>query len=127
MHGRDLAQVIRNFPADRVFAELLNEPDVKADRWQTEVEELAAFVRQLLPDTTLIIGPVNWQRADLLPAFRPLTGPEYRLCHSFLRSDGFYPSGPLGSARPAAQRKRTALSDPCRRPRCSSDPAAIVE
>jgi endoglucanase len=69
----DLAQVIRNFPTDRVFAELLNEPDLKADRWQTEVEELAAFVRQLLPDTTLIIGPVNWQRADSLPAFRPLT------------------------------------------------------
>jgi endoglucanase len=69
----DLAQVIRNFPADRVFAELLNEPDLKADRWQTEVEDLAAYVRQLLPDTTLIIGPVNWQRADSLPAFRPLT------------------------------------------------------
>ena len=68
----DLAQVIRNFPTDRVFAELLNEPDVKADRWQTEVEELAAFVRQLLPDTTLIVGPVNWQRADSLSAFRPL-------------------------------------------------------
>jgi endoglucanase len=69
----DLAQVIRNFPADRVFAELLNEPDLKADRWQTEVEELAVFVRELLPETTLIIGPVNWQRADSLPAFRPLS------------------------------------------------------
>jgi endoglucanase len=68
----DLAEIIRNFPADRAFAELLNEPDLKADRWQTEVEELAAFVRQLLPNTTLIIGPVNWQRADSLPAFRPL-------------------------------------------------------
>jgi endoglucanase len=27
----------------------------------------------LLPDTTLIVGPVNWQRADSLPAFRPLS------------------------------------------------------
>ncbi len=69
----DLAQVIRNFPTDRIFAELLNEPDLKAARWQTEVEELAVFVRQLLPDTTLIVGPVNWQRADSLPAFYPLT------------------------------------------------------
>jgi endoglucanase len=55
-----------------VFAELLNEPDLKAARWQNEVEALAAFVRQLLPATTLIVGPVNWQRADSLPEFRPL-------------------------------------------------------
>lgn len=67
----DLAPVIRN-SSNRVFAELLNEPDVEAERWQSEVEELAGFVRQLLPDTTLIIGPVNWQRADSLPAFQPL-------------------------------------------------------
>jgi endoglucanase len=68
----DLAQVIRIHPSQRVFAELLNEPDVDAGKWQTEVEELAAFVRQRLPDTTLIVGPVNWQRADSLPEFRPL-------------------------------------------------------
>jgi endoglucanase len=68
----DLAEVIRNSPPDRIFAELLNEPDLKAERWQREVEELSAFVRKLLPDTTLIIGPVNWQRADSLPAFHPL-------------------------------------------------------
>lgn len=70
-----LAQVIRSFPPDRIFAELLNEPDIEADRWQREVEALAAFVRRLLPATTLIIGPVNWQRADSLPRFRPLADP----------------------------------------------------
>ncbi|WP_314949045.1 glycoside hydrolase family 5 protein [Bradyrhizobium cosmicum] len=70
-----LAQVIRSYPADRVFAELLNEPDVEADRWQQEVEALAAFVRRLLPATTLIVGPANWQRADSLPRFRPLPDP----------------------------------------------------
>jgi endoglucanase len=70
-----LAQVIRSYPSDRVFAELLNEPDVDADRWQKEVETVAAFVRQLLPATTLIVGPVNWQRADSLPRFRPLSDP----------------------------------------------------
>lgn len=70
-----LAQIIRPFPADRVFAELLNEPDIDADRWQTEVEALAGSVRQLLPATTLIVGPVNWQRADSLPRFRPLSDP----------------------------------------------------
>ncbi|WP_027575492.1 glycoside hydrolase family 5 protein [Bradyrhizobium sp. WSM1743] len=69
---RALAEVIRSHPADRIFAELLNEPDIEADRWQREVEALAAFVRGLLPATTLIVGPVNWQRADSLPGFRPL-------------------------------------------------------
>jgi len=70
-----LAEIARRHPADRVFAELLNEPDVEADRWQTEAEELAAFVRRLLPRTTIIVGPVNWQRADSLPGFRPLDDP----------------------------------------------------
>jgi endoglucanase len=67
-----LAEIARRHPADRVFAELLNEPDLEAERWQTEAEELAAFVRRLLPRTTIIVGPVNWQRADSLPGFRPL-------------------------------------------------------
>ncbi|KYG23326.1 endoglucanase [Bradyrhizobium sp. AT1] len=71
-----LAEVIRSYPPDRIFAELLNEPDVDADRWQTEVETLAVFVRGLLPKTTLVIGPVNWQRADSLPRFRPLPDPD---------------------------------------------------
>ena len=68
----DLAHIIQRYPADRIFAELLNEPDVDADKWQGEVEELASTVRQLLPQTTIIVGPVNWQRADSLPGFRPL-------------------------------------------------------
>lgn len=67
-----LAEVVRSYPSDRVFAELLNEPNVKADRWQAELEALATFVRRLLPKTTLIAGPANWQRADSLPEFRPL-------------------------------------------------------
>lgn len=71
-----LAGVIRSYPANRVFAELLNEPDVDADKWQTEVEALAVFVRRLLPATTLVVGPVNWQRADSLPRFRPLPDPD---------------------------------------------------
>ncbi|WP_128928271.1 glycoside hydrolase family 5 protein [Bradyrhizobium guangxiense] len=71
-----LAEVIRSYPADRVFAELLNEPDIDAGKWQIEVETLAAFVRRLLPTTTLIVGPVNWQRADSLPRFRPLPDPD---------------------------------------------------
>lgn len=67
-----LASIISFLPTDRVFAELLNEPDIDAARWQREVRELAAFVRARLPDTTLIVGPVDWQRADSLPALEPL-------------------------------------------------------
>jgi endoglucanase len=67
-----LAQIMRLHPADRIFAELLNEPDLDADRWQREAEELAGFVRRLLPRTTIIVGPVNWQRADSLPSLHPL-------------------------------------------------------
>jgi endoglucanase len=67
-----LARTMRRHPADRVFAELLNEPDLDADRWQSEAEELAGAVRQLLPRTTIIVGPVNWQRADSLASLRPL-------------------------------------------------------
>ena len=67
-----LATIIRRLPSEKVFAELLNEPDVDAQRWQSEVTELAAFVRARLPETTLIVGPVNWQRADSLANFQPL-------------------------------------------------------
>lgn len=69
----ELARILRRHSTDRVFAELLNEPDVDAARWQIELEELATLVRQLLPRTTIIVGPVNWQRADSLPDFRPLS------------------------------------------------------
>ncbi len=67
-----LAPVVRRFPPDKVFAELLNEPDVSPEQWRSDLRQLAAFVRQRLPETTLIVGPVNWQRADSLPGFEPL-------------------------------------------------------
>ncbi len=71
----NLAPIIRHHPQGLIFAELLNEPDIDADRWQIEAGQLAKFVRQLLPKTTLIVGPTNWQRADSLPNFRPLSDP----------------------------------------------------
>lgn len=72
---RTLAPLVRQFPPDRVFAELLNEPDVSPQRWQEQMRQLAELVRKELPQTTLIVGPVNWQRADSLPAFQPLDDP----------------------------------------------------
>ncbi|MBR0989216.1 cellulase family glycosylhydrolase [Bradyrhizobium japonicum] len=73
---RSLAGPMRSYPADRIFAELLNEPDIDADTWQRQAESLGGFVRKLLPANTLIVGPVNWQRADSLPRFRPLDDPD---------------------------------------------------
>ena len=70
-----LADIINRHPAALVFAELLNEPDIKPARWQIEAEQLAGFVRERLPRTTLIVGPTNWQRANSLPDFRPLGDP----------------------------------------------------
>jgi endoglucanase len=67
-----LARIIERHPPMLVFAELLNEPDIEPARWQIEAEQLAKFVRQRLPRTTLIVSPTNWQRADSLPDFRPL-------------------------------------------------------
>jgi len=70
-----LAGIISRHAPALVFAELLNEPDIKPARWQIEAEQLAGFIRERLPRTTLIVGPTNWQRADSLPDFRPLDDP----------------------------------------------------
>ena len=67
-----LADIVNRHPPDLVFAELLNEPDIAPARWQSEAGQLAAFVRDRLPLTTIIVGPTWWQRADSLPDFRPL-------------------------------------------------------
>jgi endoglucanase len=68
-----LARIIARHPPELVLAELLNEPDIEPARWQTEAEQLAKFVRERLPRTTLVVGPTNWQRAASLPEFRPLS------------------------------------------------------
>jgi endoglucanase len=70
-----LARIMERHSPERVLAELLNEPDIDPVRWQNEAEQLAKFIRQRLPRTTLVVGPTNWQRADSLPAFRPLSDP----------------------------------------------------
>ena len=71
----NLARTVKRHPPERIFAELLNEPEIDARRWQAEAEQLAGYIRQLLPKTTLIVGPINWQRADSLPDFQPLNDP----------------------------------------------------
>lgn len=71
----ELARIIARHSPALVLAELLNEPDIAPARWQIEANELATFVRERLPRTTLVVGPTNWQRADSLPDFQPLSDP----------------------------------------------------
>jgi endoglucanase len=68
-----LARIMARHSPELVLAELLNEPDIEPVRWKTEVDQLAKFVRERLPRTTLVVGPTNWQRADSLPDFHPLS------------------------------------------------------
>jgi endoglucanase len=68
-----LARIIKRHSPETVLAELFNEPDIDPARWQIEADQLARFVRERLPRTTLVVGPTNWQRADSLPDFRPLS------------------------------------------------------
>jgi endoglucanase len=65
------ARISKRSP-DRVFAELLNEPNVEDAIWLDQAERLAASLRNLLPATTLITGPAPYQRVEPLAAWRPL-------------------------------------------------------
>lgn len=100
-----LAPIIARHPPESVFAELLNEPDIEPARWQIEAEQLAKFVRERLPRTTLIVGPTNWQRADSLPDFRPLDDPNVIYAIHFydpmvFTHQGYWdPSDPLSDIR----------------------------
>jgi endoglucanase len=57
---------------ERVFVELLNEPNVEDTIWRDQAERLGATLRALLPATTLIVGPAPYQRVEALAAWRPL-------------------------------------------------------
>lgn len=66
-----LAGVVATTPADRVYAELLNEPPLEAADWSRLAARLAATVRAAAPDHTLIWGPARvqgiWELADQRP------------------------------------------------------------
>lgn len=72
---RNLAKPIRSWPANRVFAELLNEPQTDDAIWRVQVERLAADLRGELPSTTFIAGPAPYQRVEALAGWRPLDDP----------------------------------------------------
>lgn len=67
-----LADHLSRWPAERVSAELLNEPATTDDLWRPFVEILAQAVRARLPRTALIVGPAPDQRIDALTSWTPL-------------------------------------------------------
>jgi endoglucanase len=69
---RALAERVAPRPTDRVFVELLNEPNTTDDIWRDQAERLAATLRVILPETTFIVGPAPYQRIEALAAWRPL-------------------------------------------------------
>lgn len=65
------ARIIRR-PSERIFVELLNEPNVDDAIWRDQADRLAATLRTLLPTTTFMTGPAPYQRVEALAAWRPL-------------------------------------------------------
>jgi endoglucanase len=55
-----------------VFFELLNEPSVRQSVWEGQAEALAAMVRGLAPNHTLIYGPAGSENVQALAAITPL-------------------------------------------------------
>jgi endoglucanase len=72
---RALAQRLSGRDPDRVFFELLNEPTVSQSVWDAQAARLAASIRKLAPDHTLILGPTGAQDVAALRATEPLDVP----------------------------------------------------
>lgn len=70
-----LAEILAATPADRVYAELLNEPAFEPDAWSRLADRLAATIRAVAPDHPLIWGPSRvqgiWELADQHPPSVP--------------------------------------------------------
>jgi endoglucanase len=68
---RRLARRYAHFPDDRLFFELLNEPALDANTWNTQASRLIGTIRQESPGRTLIYGPANFQRIEALLDLQP--------------------------------------------------------
>lgn len=67
-----LARHLSRWPADRVCAELLNEPPTTDEIWRSFAEKLARAVRAQLPKNILIVGAAPFQRHEALASWTPL-------------------------------------------------------
>jgi endoglucanase len=72
---RRLARRYADYPDDRLFLELLNEPVVDAKIWNAQAARLISTVRAESPGRTLIFGPANFQRIEALLELVPFPDP----------------------------------------------------
>jgi endoglucanase len=70
-----LARHLTHWPADRICAELLNEPPTTDDVWRPFAEKLTKAVRVELPKNIIIAGPAPFQRHELLASWTPFADP----------------------------------------------------
>ncbi len=73
---RALAAYLSRYDPDRLFLELLNEPQVRsADRWNWVVRELASAVREGAQEHTIIVCGHEWSNDLRLMELEPLDDP----------------------------------------------------
>lgn len=72
---RGLAKRLSQWPSNRVYVELLNEPATTDAIWRELAERLTRELRPILPNTTFIVGPAPFQRFEALARWRPLPDP----------------------------------------------------
>jgi endoglucanase len=72
---RDIATLFADRAPDQIFFELLNEPRIRQSVWERQARQLAAAMRRVAPDHTLIYGTANAQDIHTLTSSSPLEIP----------------------------------------------------
>ena len=67
-----IAKRVRFLDPKRLAVELLNEPQTDSAIWWPAAGRLAAQVRRILPDHTIVLGPAGPQRHETLSGLEPL-------------------------------------------------------
>ena len=67
-----IAKRVRLLDPDKLAVELLNEPQTDRAIWWPAAARLAAEVRRILPDHTIVVGPAGPQRHETLAGLEPL-------------------------------------------------------
>lgn len=67
-----IANRVRSLDPEKLAVELLNEPQTESAIWWPVAGRLAAKVRRILPDHTIIVGPAGPQRHETLAGLEPL-------------------------------------------------------
>jgi endoglucanase len=69
---RAIASRVRSLDPEKLAVELLNEPQTDSETWWPVAARLAAEIRRILPDHTIVLGPAGPQRHETLAGLKPL-------------------------------------------------------